>query len=385
MIAKLEIDLAAVKANVAALRAMCAPAGFAAVLKGNAYGHGLVEVARAIEDDVDWICVYHAEEALVLREARIAGRILVLGPVEWQRLADLHEAGVSVTLWDTGSYRSFLAGVARSAKRPFGVHVKIESGVARYGFEPAAAPAALGTLLADADLAVEGVFTHLAAAEELESAFTIAQRDRFLGAIESSASLLAQRGTVRHAAASAAAMLYPTLRLDLVRCGIAVYGLWPSPQTRDAVGNPALLAPALRWTSTLVAVRNVPANTPVGYGCAFTTAKPSRIGVVPIGYAEGVPRAASGRGHVLIEGNNVPIVGRICMNATLVDVTGVPSARAGSLVTLIGSDGDATITADDWARWCDTINYEIVTRLPAGVPRSYVPPSPTKALLRAVP
>ncbi len=384
MIAKLEIDLAAIKANVAALRAKCAPAQFAAVLKGNAYGHGLVEVARAIEDDAALLCVYHAEEALLLRDARIGSPLLVLGPVEWQHLGGLHEAGVSITLWDTGSYRAFVAGVARSGKRPFGIHAKVESGVGRYGFDPAAAPTALADLLNDGDLAVEGVFTHLAAAEELESAFTQAQRDRFLGAIAACAPELSRRGALRHAAASAAAMLYPSLRLDLVRCGIAVYGLWPSPQTRDAVGDETLLAPALRWTSTLVSVRNVAAGTPLGYGCTYTTQRPSRIGVVPIGYAEGVPRAASGRGAVLIEGREAPIVGRVCMNATLVDVTAVPAARVGSLVTLIGSDGQASISADHWASWCDTINYEIVTRLPADVPRSYVPPSPTRALLRAV-
>ncbi len=384
MLATLEIDLAAMRANVENLRRLVAPARFAAVLKANAYGHGLVETARALEDLADLFCVYHPEEALELYESRIRLPILILGPVEGRFLRPVHEAGVAIALWDTGSYRRHVASIAREEGRPFGVHVKIETGVARYGFGGAEAAAALGDLLGDADLSIEGAFTHLAAAEELESAFTARQGERFIQAIRPHRDALRARGASLHAAASAAAMLYPDLRFDLVRCGIAVYGLWPSAATRDAAAAPELLRPALRWTSALVSVRDVPAGSPVGYGCTFTTNRDSRIGVVPLGYAEGVPRAASNRGSVLVDGVRAPIVGRVCMNATLVDVTDVPAARPGSRVVLIGAEGEAAIGADDWAKWCDTINYEIVARLPLEIPRSYVPSSPTSALLRAV-
>jgi alanine racemase len=384
MIATLEIDLAAIKANVSRLGRLVAPARFAAVVKANAYGHGLVEVSRAIEDDAGLLCVYHAEEALALREARIGLPILVLGPVEAGLLEALHEANVAITLWDSGSYRAFVASLGRVAGRPFAVHVKVESGVGRYGFEPAAAPAAIAGLLADPDLRVEGVFTHLAAAEELESAFTADQRARFLGALAPLEAELRSRGVLRHAAASAAAMLYPALRLDMVRCGIAIYGLWPSAQTRAAAAQPGLLEPALRWSSRLVSVREVEAGRALGYGCSYTTTRPSRIAVVPLGYAEGLPRAVSNRGRVLVEGLPAPIVGRVCMNATLVDVTEIPAAHPGSTVTLIGRDGAHTVGADDWADWTGSINYEIVARLPAQLARSYVPAFPTKGLLRAV-
>jgi alanine racemase len=384
MLATLEIDLAAMQANVTRLRELVAPARFAAVLKANAYGHGLVETARALEDHADLFCVYHPEEALALRESRIRTPLLVLGPVEGRLLRALHEAGAAITLWDAGHYRDYVGSVARDEQRPFPVHVKVETGVGRYGFKPEAAAAAIGGLLSDADFEVEGAFTHLAAAEELESAFTAEQGAHFAAAVEPVREELRSRGAGLHAAASAAAMLYPALRFDLVRCGIAVYGLWPSAATRRAAAQPDLLTPALRWTSSLVSLRDVDAGSPVGYGCTFTTGRPSTIGVVPLGYAEGVPRAASNAGAVLVDGVRAPIVGRVCMNATLVDVTDVPAAHPGSRVVLIGSENGETIGADDWAEWCGTINYEIVARLPAEVPRSYVPSSPTKALVRAV-
>ncbi|MGH7729276.1 MAG: alanine racemase, partial [Vulcanimicrobiaceae bacterium] len=177
---------------------------------------------------------------------------------------------------------------------------------------------------------------------------------------------------LRHAAASAAAILYPALRLDLVRPGIALYGIWPSEATRAAAGASLVLEPALRWTSKLVVVRDVAAETPVGYGCAFRTTRPSRIGVVPLGYAEGLPRALSGRGALLVAGRRAPLVGRVCMNMAFLDVTEIPQAHAGSSVTLLGRDGRESIDANELAAAAGTIGYELVARLPAEVPRRYL-------------
>jgi len=158
-----------------------------------------------------------------------------------------------------------------------------------------------------------------------------------------------------------------------VRIGIALYGLWPSPETQARVGDAIPLRPALRWTTTLVELRDVAPETSVGYGRTYRTTTNARIGVLPIGYAEGIPRAVSNRGAVLIDGKRCPIVGRVCMNMTMVDVTGVTNARSGSLVTLIGRDNDAILSAEDWADWAETIGYEIVTRLPRDIPRVYIP------------
>jgi alanine racemase len=230
----------------------------------------------------------------------------------------------------------------------------------------------LASYLGDDALEVRGVYTHLAAAEELESEYTLRQLETFRAALEQVEAVLRERGARRHAAASAAAMLYPALRLDLVRAGIALYGIWPSEQTRSAVNGAIELEPALTWTTKLVVVREVEAGRAVGYGCTFHTARPSRIGVLPIGYAEGLPRSASPGAEVLVAGRRVPIVGRICMNMAFIDVTDVPEAHPGTRVTLVGRDGTERIDPNELAERAGTIGYELVTRLPAEVPRVYV-------------
>jgi alanine racemase len=372
VIAQLEIDLGAIRRNVAALARLVAPARYAAVIKSNAYGHGLVPVARALANDVAAFCVYGFEEAAALRESGIATPVLVLGPVDPRDLEDAIDRDVALALWSDGAFLRDATRAARARGRRLRVHAKIDTGVTRLGLDADRAAGTIASYLANEDLELEGTFTHLAAAEELESNYTLAQLERFEGALAPLDALLKERHVVRHAAASAAAMLYPKLRLDLVRAGIATYGIWPSPDTRRAMrGGPELEA-ALTWTSELVVVREVEPGRSVGYGCTFHTTRPSRIGVVPIGYAEGIPRAVSGRGSVLVEGRRVPLVGRVCMNMCFVDVTGVPEAHPGSTVTLIGRDGDESIDANAFAEAAATIGYEIVARLPAEVPRRYV-------------
>ena len=372
MIAELTIDLGAIRRNVARLGALASPAGYAAVIKADAYGHGLVPVARALEDDVAAFCVYRTGEALELRAAGIRAPILVLGPVEPAELAPALEAGAAIALWSEGAFARDAARIARAEGRRFPVHVKIDTGVTRLGLDRDRAAAALAGYLADPGLDVRGVFTHLAAVEELESTFTLAQLERFTKALAPLDPILRERGVVRHAAASAAAMLFPNLRLDLIRAGIATYGIWPSPQTEAAMAGALELEPALAWTTQLVVVRAVEAGRAVGYGCSFHTSRPSRIGVVPIGYAEGIPRAMGNAGRALVAGYEVPFVGRVCMNMSFIDVTGVPGAEPGSKVTLIGRDGAAWIDANACAETAGTIGYELVARLPANVPRRYL-------------
>jgi alanine racemase len=206
----------------------------------------------------------------------------------------------------------------------------------------------------------------------LESSFTLAQLERFSQSLAPLDAILAEGGVLRHAAASAAAMLFPKLRLDLVRAGIATYGIWPSEETRAAMRSVLELEPALAWSTRLVVVRDVEAGRSVGYGCSFHTERPSRIGVLPIGYAEGVPRAFSNSGFALAHGKRVPFVGRVCMNMSFVDVTDVPDARTGSRITLVGRDGDEAIDANAAAEAAGTIGYELVARLPSEVPRRYL-------------
>jgi alanine racemase len=371
MIARLTVDLGAIRGNAARLRRLVAPARVAAVVKANAYGHGLAPVALALAEVVDAFCVYRVDEAARLREAGVTAPLLVLGPVETGELDLAHRSQAAIALWSEGAFLRDAARVGRRRGAPFAVHAKIDTGVTRLGLDRDRAPAALATYLADPDVALRGAYTHLAAAEELESSFTLTQLERFERALEPLGDVLAERGVVRHAAASAAAMLFPKLRLDLVRPGIALYGIWPSDETRCAAPG-VELEPALTWTTELVAVRSVEAGRPVGYGCTFRTTRASRIGVLPIGYAEGLPRALSGVGQVLAGGRRVPIVGRICMNMTFVDVTDVPHAVPGMPVTLLGRDGAERIDPNDLAAAAGTIGYELVARLPAEIPRVYV-------------
>jgi len=374
MIADVEIDLRVLRHNVEQLATLVFPSATWPVIKANAYGHGLIEVGRALAPVVDGICVYRASEGIALREAGVAAPILVLGPIEPRELEAAHRAQLTVTLWETGSYRADAARIARRRGTPLRVHAKVDTGVTRLGLDAPRASSAIAELLDDPHLHVEGVFTHLAAVEELESAFTFEQLMRFESALAPIDGVLRERGVRRHSAASAAAMLVPQSRLDLVRPGIATYGIWPSPQTQATAGGSIELAPVLSWHTQLVVVRDVEAGRSVGYGCTYYTTRPSRIAVVPIGYAEGIPRAVSNTGAMLVHGRRAPIVGRVCMDVTMLDVTEIPQAQPGSRVTLIGSDGDEVLTADHWAQWADTISYEIVARLPETVPRRYLMP-----------
>ncbi len=368
MIAELRIDLAAIVRNVDALAALVAPARVVPVVKANAYGHGLIEVGRALAGRVPRLAVYELDEALALRAAGITTPLHVLGPLPPARLPEAYAAGADVTLWDDATWLDDAAAQVRAGGVPLRVHAKIDTGVVRLGMRVADAPARLATYAARPELQLAGVFSHLAAAEELDSTFTHEQLERFALATA------AIPATVeRHIAATAAAMLWPETRLDSVRAGIGIYGLWPSPETERVMRERGFgLEPALEWRTEVVLVHEVPAHTPVGYGCAFHTKRPSRIGVLPIGYAEGLPRNAGDRAQVLVAGQRARIVGRVCMNMAFVDLTDAPQARTGSAVTLIGRDGAASVGADELAAACGTIAYEIVARLPAHTPRRYL-------------
>lgn len=376
MIGGLRISLGALRANAATLRSLIGPRTTAAfVVKSNAYGHGLTETALAIEPLASRLCVFAPEEALELRENGITKPILVLGPVEAPLLGDVIARDIELALWDTGEFVRSLASAARGRQKRANVHVKVNTGLNRLGLEPHDVADAVQDYLRVSDLNVTGIFSHLAAAEEIDSPYTMHQLDQFNDACTSAEALFGNAGAqpLRHIAASAAAMMWPQTRLDMARIGIALYGLWPSEQTRLAMNGEAVdLAPALSYASQLVLTRSVPAGVSIGYGCAFHAPRPMRIGVVPLGYADGIPRALSSKGAFLVDGARCPIVGRIAMNMTLLDLTHAPKAHSGSQVTLIGRDGEASVTADDWAAWSDTINYEIVTRLPASLERNYL-------------
>jgi alanine racemase len=366
--AELTIDLAAIARNAQALAALVAPAKLTPVVKADAYGHGLVPVARALAPYVDRLCVYALDEALALRDAGVAVELHVMGPVAASDLDAAHAADVMITLWDRDRYARELAAIARRREKPFVVQAKVDTGVARLGIPHALARSALATYAATPEFALRGAFTHFAAAEELDSTFTNEQLTHFLAATRD----LPTR-VERHAAATAAAMLWPQTRLDRVRAGIGIYGIWPSPQTeRTMRANGLALDPALSWRTRIVAEHEVPAGDSVGYGRSWYAKRPSRIATLPIGYAEGLPRSASGAAAVLVRGQRVPLVGRVCMDMAFIDITDVADAAVNDAVVLIGADGTDTLSANELGEACGTIGYEIVARLPAAMPRRYV-------------
>lgn len=374
MLGHIEVSLDAIRHNAQTLARLVAPSRVAFVVKGEAYGHGAVEVARTVAPLAHALCVYGIGEAAALRAAGIDARIIVLGPVAPQRLPDALSLDAAIALWDTGTYFRQLLLVTRAQGKCAHVHVKVNTGLNRLGLEPSELRESMELYRSAPDaVTIDGIFSHLAAAEELDSPYTTMQLERFNSALES----VPQTGPenerpLRHIAASAAAMLWPQTRMDLVRCGIALYGLWPSAQTREAIQNGGVdLRPALSYRSELVAIREVEAGSPVGYGAAYHAPRPTRIGVVPLGYADGIPRALSNRGAFIVAGRRCPVIGRVAMNMTMIDLGGGGDATIGDAVTLIGHDGEASVTADDWADWAETINYEIVTRLPAHVPRVF--------------
>jgi alanine racemase len=374
VIGGISVSLGALRHNAGVLRGMAAPSRAAFVVKGNAYGHGLVESALAIEPLASHLCVFALEEALALRDGGITAPILVLGPVRPHALAAALAANLQLALWDTKSFVRELVTAARQRETRARVHVKINTDLNRLGLEPHELVDALEEYLHHPEIEIAGIYSHLASAEEIDSPYTMHQLAEFDRALTQAKPLLDQRAVtpVRHIAASAAALLWPQTRLDMARFGIALYGLWPSPQTREALLAPIELRPALSYATQLIVARSIPAGASVGYGGTFHAPRDMRIGVVPVGYADGLPRALSNKGHLLVDGAICPIVGRVAMNMTEIDLTAAPNARPGSKVTLIGRDGGAEVTADDWARWADTLNYEIVTRLPSEIPRKYV-------------
>jgi alanine racemase len=375
VIGGLEISLTALRHNASVLRDLVGMRRAAFVVKGNAYGHGLVTTARAVEPFAARICVYTIEEAVMLREGGVTAPLLILGPIPPDALDDALAARTELSLWNAKNFARLICSAARKRQVRAGAHLKVNTDLNRLGFEPHELIDAVEEFLRLPEIEIVGVFSHLASAEELDSPYTMHQLDALERAIAQSRPLFEQRSLspIRHIAASAAAMLWPQTRLDMSRFGIALYGLMPSLQTREALRNaPIDLRPALSFRSEVIVTRTLPAGASVGYGGTFHAPNDMRVGVVPVGYADGVPRALSNRGAFIVDGALCPIVGRVAMNMTEIDLTRAPRAHVGSVVTLIGRDGDAVVSADDWATWAETINYEIVTRLPAELPRRYL-------------
>ncbi|MBN9375997.1 MAG: alanine racemase [Cellulomonas sp.] len=374
--ARAVVDLAAIRGNVAALAGYASTAQVMAVVKADAYGHGLVPVARAaVEGGATWLGTAQVSEALALRAAGVVGpRILAWLYAPGAPLREAIEADVDLSVaapWAVGA----VVVAAREAGRSARVHLKVDTGLGRNGVMPDALDEVVVPLLeAQAEGAVElvGVWSHFAFADEPDHPTVRAQEDVFDAAVRAVEAAGAHL-EVRHIANSAATLTRPAVHYDLVRPGLAVYGLSPVPQ----LGGPEAfgLTPAMTLEARLATVKDVGAGQGVSYAHQYVTDRATRLGVVPLGYAAGIPRHASGTpgrlgGPVQVGGRRLGIAGRVCMDQFVLDLGPGADEQAGDVVTLFGRAPGPT--AQDWADVTGTISYEITTRLGARIPREYV-------------
>lgn len=367
-----EIDLSAIASNVSLACRLAGPGNqVAAVVKANAYGHGAIPVSMAaLGAGATWLCIAAPEEAVPLRTAGITSRILVLGPIAPEQVDLVVAHDLDQTVSDP-SQAEALDRVARARGRVVSLHLKVDTGMRRFGVLPREACSVAERIRALQSVRLVGLMTHFADAEAEEPAFAREQLARFAEA-EQDLAAAGIRVSIRHAANSAALLLLPEARLDLVRPGIMLYGCHPRGRQRSA--EPAL-RPALKFRTAIIQLRDVARGESVSYGRTFVASRDLRVATLPVGYADGYGRLLSSRGQVLIRGRRAPIIGRICMDMTMVDVTGLPDVRVRDEVVLIGRQGAEEITADEVAELQGTISYEVLCRIGPRVPRVYLPPS----------
>lgn len=361
-----QIDLAALKENMKAIKAYT-KTPVMAVIKANAYGHGAVEFARVLAEDVAFFGVATLSEALELRQSGVTKPILMLGHVPAAAYPQAVKYGIRPTI---SSYEDAAALSAEAVRQgvtaPF--HFAVDTGMSRIGFQVTEAEADLcQTIAALPNLQAEGLFTHFSNADDEDQTRTETQKARY----EAFYAMLQTRGVeilIRHIENSAALTNF-TNHFDMVRAGIILYGLYPSDEVQKAN---VPIKPVLSWYSRVTHVKPLEEGRTVGYGATYTVTKPSVVATVSVGYADGYRRLLSNKGHVLIRGQIAPIVGRVCMDQIVVDVTDIPGVCSGDKVTLIGTDGENTVTADQMAQWADTISYEIFCGISRRVPRVYV-------------
>jgi alanine racemase len=357
-----EIDLGAAQRNVSRVREVVGPGvRIYGVVKADAYGHGAVPVARALEPLCNALAVSLVEEGLELRAAGIRAPILVLGAYYNRHQDDVLAERLTPVVYDPTDLDRF-ADAATRANRRADVHVKIDTGMSRLGIAPRELEATLARIASQPSLRLAGLCTHFASADLTDPSPTEGALAQLRAGI-ARAEQLGFEGLLNHAANSAAAVRFPQARLDAVRPGLAIYGAMPSELV--AVAG---LEGTLALRTRVMAVRDVAPGTGVSYGGTWRAARPSRVATLPIGYADGYPRHVRGAA-VLLGGRRVPIVGAVCMDMLMIDVTDLPASALDGPVTLIGRDGDQEITVDDLARWAGTVSYEILCGISKRVPR----------------
>lgn len=363
-----EIDLDAIAHNTRQLKKLVGEkTELMAVVKANAYGHGAVPVTRTVlKGGGSRLAVNRVSEGVQLRQAGITAPILVLGyapPAEAETIVQ-HDLTPTV---NTQELALSLSKASVAHGRETAVHVKVDTGLGRFGLLPEEVVAFVKGLMKLAALRLEGIWTHFATADEADKSYTYRQFGIYQQVVER----LGGEGIhfpLHHVANSAATLDLPETHLDMVRCGITLYGLYPSTE----VSRPIALRPAMSLKSRVARIRTLPAGSSISYGRTYTTSRPTPAALIPLGYGDGFHRLLSNRGAVLIRGKRAPIIGRVCMDQFAVDVSGIEGVQQDDEVVVIGRQGEEEISAEEVAAWASTINYEVVTAITARVPRVYI-------------
>lgn len=357
-----EISLNAVKHNIAEIRKLLDPkVKFMAVVKANAYGHGAVAVSRAVvEAGADYLAVANLKEALEVREAGIVSPILILTESPTSVMDEIVQYDLCQTIYSFSEARA-LSDEAQKRNKTARAHIKVDTGMGRVGVPPSEATAFIKKISSLPGLELEGVFTHFAKAEDPNDNFTLDQFQKFQQVISK-----VKHIPIKHSANSAAVLYHSETHLDMVRVGLMMYGLYPLGSSRRLIK----LKPALSFKSRVTYLKKIPSGTPISYGCTYSTPSETTVATIPVGYADGFSRRLSNRGQVIIRGKRYPVVGRVTMDLTMVNV-GDARVEVGDEVVLIGEQNGQAISADEVAGLEDTISYEVVCGIGKRVPRIY--------------
>ena len=376
---RVHVDLSAFGQNVRTLKSLIpSKTKVCAVVKANAYGHGGIPCAKtALENGAAFLAVARISEAVAMREAGITAPILLLGEALPEQVSFLAAHGVRASVADIQSAKA-LSAAAQALKTTLKIHIKLDTGMGRLGFlHPGSAAQGTGDpagILAAGGIAglkgldVEGAYTHFAKADIIDKTHARGQLTRFNEMVAT----LADMGIhpqIRHAANSAAVLELPEAHLDMVRPGVAMYGMAPSDEVDIQKHH---ITPIMSITAKVIYVKAVPKEFSISYGCTHVTAAPTVIATVPVGYADGYSRLLSNQGQMLVKGRKAPVVGRVTMDFTMIDVGHIPGVTSGDEVTILGQQDKERITADDIAGLTGTINYEVTTGLTGRMPVSYI-------------
>lgn len=367
-----EVDLKAIAHNIRELRRITNPkARFMAIVKANAYGHGIIEVARqSLENGAEALGVANIEEGIQLRKAGINAPVLIFGYASPVHAKKLIEFDLTQTVYSYEISRALSEAVAAYGKK-IKVHIKVDTGMGRLGLLREITDSSVSEVESISRLPMlelEGIYTHFATADKSDRSYAGKQFEIFMDFLN----LLRIAGLeipVTHAANSAAIINMPETHLDMVRAGISIYGLYTSEEMDRSIIK---LKPAMELKTKIIHLKKVPACFKVSYGTTYETEKPTTIATVSIGYADGLNRLLSSKGRMLVCGHSAPIVGRICMDLTMLDVGNIPEIAIGEEVVVFGRQGNALISVDEIASTINTINYEVVSTIMERVPRIYL-------------